>query len=168
MLIIIAVVLPWAIWRGLQFNANVSSYRNIRFRFNGTPSHAYWLLLLLPMLLLGIVTLGFMLSGNLPNWDSYIAFQTTPDEASAAGALQEAMLPLFVLGSSAYVIAALFFPYWQTLYNRYRLDQHSYGQAKFQSFLAAGDFYAIYLKWCNSSALKTQSDLISFKSIYKM
>ncbi|SEB02225.1 protein of unknown function [Thiothrix caldifontis] len=119
MLIIIAVVLPWAIWRGLQFNANVSSYRNIRFRFNGTPSHAYWLLLLLPMLLLGIVTLGFMLSGNLPNWDSYIAFQTTPDEASAAGALQEAMLPLFVLGSSAYVIAALFFPYWQTLYNRY-------------------------------------------------
>ncbi|UOG92306.1 MAG: DUF898 domain-containing protein [Candidatus Thiothrix sulfatifontis] len=145
-LIIGVVVLPWAMWRSLQFNAGVSSYRNIRFKFDGDLGGAYWLLLLLPALaVLGVTVLNVMLTGSMPDWNSDSAFLVTP-EITQLNALQEMLVRLLLLTSSAYLSTTLFFPYWQTLYNRYRLDQHRYGQATFQSFLAAGDVYVIYLK----------------------
>lgn len=145
-LIIGVVVLPWAMWRSLQFNAGVSSYRNIRFKFDGDLGGAYWLLLLLPALaVLGVTVLNLMLTGSMPDWNSDAAFLVTP-EITQLNALQEMLVRLLLLTSSAYLSTTLFFPYWQTLYNRYRLDQHRYGQATFQSFLAAGDVYVIYLK----------------------
>jgi uncharacterized membrane protein YjgN (DUF898 family) len=40
-LVILAVIMPWLIRRGLIFRARNSSYRSIRFRFLGTNSAAY-------------------------------------------------------------------------------------------------------------------------------
>jgi len=50
MLALVAAVLPWLIWRSLQFKLHNSSYRGIRFGFRGSVAGAYKVYLLLPLL----------------------------------------------------------------------------------------------------------------------
>jgi uncharacterized membrane protein YjgN (DUF898 family) len=51
-LLLIALVMPWMIWRSLQFKLFNSSYRGIRFGFRGSAVGAYKVFLLLPLLTL--------------------------------------------------------------------------------------------------------------------
>ncbi|MGI9354245.1 MAG: YjgN family protein [Rhizobiaceae bacterium] len=53
---IYAVALPWVIIRGLRFNANMTSYRNLRFHFEGTKWNAFKTYILWPIA--GLLTLG--------------------------------------------------------------------------------------------------------------
>lgn len=46
----IALVMPWFLVRSLRFRLHNSSYRGLRFRFEGTTSSAYWVFLGLPIL----------------------------------------------------------------------------------------------------------------------
>jgi len=50
MLLVMAAVLPWLIWKSLQFKLYNSSYRGIRFGFRGSALRAYINFLLLPVL----------------------------------------------------------------------------------------------------------------------
>lgn len=50
MLAILAAVAPWLIWKSLQFKLHNTSYRGIRFGFQGSAKQAYHAFLLLPML----------------------------------------------------------------------------------------------------------------------
>jgi len=56
MFVVMAAVIPWFIWRSLQFQLHNSAWRGIRFRFDGQLRDAYINCLLRP--LLNIVTLG--------------------------------------------------------------------------------------------------------------
>ena len=51
-----AVALPWVIIRGLRFNANMTSYRNLRFHFEGTKWNAFKTYILWPIA--AVFTLG--------------------------------------------------------------------------------------------------------------
>ncbi|MUI14255.1 DUF898 family protein [Massilia dura] len=51
-------VMPWLIWKGLQFALHNSSYRGIRFGFDGSARGAYFHYLVLP--LLAALTLGLL------------------------------------------------------------------------------------------------------------
>lgn len=51
-------VMPWLVWKGLQFALHNSSYRGIRFGFGGSAKGAYFHYLVLP--LLGALTLGLL------------------------------------------------------------------------------------------------------------
>ena len=53
------VALPWVIVRGLRFNANMTSYRNVRFHFVGRKRDAAVAYLILPAL--ASITLGVIL-----------------------------------------------------------------------------------------------------------
>lgn len=55
-LVFYAIALPWVIVRGLKFNANMTSYRNVRFHFEGTKWDAFKAYILWP--LLATVTFG--------------------------------------------------------------------------------------------------------------
>ncbi len=44
------IVLPFLVCRALRFNSRVSSYRNIRFNFDGNYGQAFWNFVLLPIL----------------------------------------------------------------------------------------------------------------------
>lgn len=55
-LVFYAIALPWVIVRGLRFNANMTSYRNIRFHFEGTKWAAFMAYILWPIL--ALITLG--------------------------------------------------------------------------------------------------------------
>ena len=45
----LALVMPWLVSRSLKFRLHNSSYRGIRFRFNGSAPSAYWVFLALPI-----------------------------------------------------------------------------------------------------------------------
>ncbi|WP_338766976.1 YjgN family protein [Massilia sp. METH4] len=51
-------VMPWMLWKSLQFALYNSSYRGIRFSFRGSAKGAYFHYLVLP--LLGVLTLGLL------------------------------------------------------------------------------------------------------------
>ncbi|MEL6750841.1 MAG: YjgN family protein [Pseudomonadota bacterium] len=52
------VLLPWVIVRGIRFNANMTSYRNVRFHFEGTKWGAFLAYILWPFAaLLSLLTL---------------------------------------------------------------------------------------------------------------
>ena len=58
MLALVMAVMPWLIWKSLQFSLYNSSYRGIRFGFAGSARGAYFHYLLLP--LLGVLSLGLL------------------------------------------------------------------------------------------------------------
>jgi len=57
MLLAMAIIMPWLIWKSLQFRLYNTSYRGIRFGFRGSASQAYMKFLLLPVLTLFTVYL---------------------------------------------------------------------------------------------------------------
>lgn len=57
-LIFYAIALPWVIVRGLRFNANMTSYRNVRFGFNNTKWNAFKAYIAWPFL--AILSLGIL------------------------------------------------------------------------------------------------------------
>lgn len=58
MLAVLMAVMPWLIWKSLQFSLHNSSYRGIRFGFGGSVKGAYFHYLVLP--LLGVLSLGLL------------------------------------------------------------------------------------------------------------
>lgn len=58
MIVAMGAILPWLIWKSLQFKLYNSSYRGIRFGFDGSAAKAYTVLLGWP--LLNIFTLGLL------------------------------------------------------------------------------------------------------------
>ena len=41
---------PWVIWKSMQFNARMTSYRNVRFGFHGSLLDSYRYLLFIPLI----------------------------------------------------------------------------------------------------------------------
>ena len=58
MLAVMMAVMPWLVWKSLQFKLYNSSYRGIRFGFTGSARKAYFIFLALP--LLNLLTAGLM------------------------------------------------------------------------------------------------------------
>jgi uncharacterized membrane protein YjgN (DUF898 family) len=56
MMAVVAAVMPWLVWKSLQFSLHNSSYRGIRFGFRGSLGSAYLHYLLLPIA--SVLTLG--------------------------------------------------------------------------------------------------------------
>jgi uncharacterized membrane protein YjgN (DUF898 family) len=126
LLFLIMLAAPWLILRSMQFNARMSSYRNVRFSFHGGVGDAYRYFLLIPLLpiLLGaLVALGLYLA----NIHSEYWFTSLITVSLAA--------------------TYLLIPYTQALISRYHINHSQYGQGKFLTKVSAGQFYLIYLKW---------------------
>lgn len=62
-LLLFMAAMPWMIWRSLQFKLHNTSYRGVRFGFDGSAGRAYWVYLLLPIL--AAVTLWIFLGPKL-------------------------------------------------------------------------------------------------------
>ena len=58
MFVLMAAILPWLVWKSLQFKLYNTSYRGIRFGFGGSTKQAYLYFLLLPIL--NAFTLGLL------------------------------------------------------------------------------------------------------------
>jgi uncharacterized membrane protein YjgN (DUF898 family) len=121
LLVIGLLAFPWVIWSSLRFNARMSSYRNVRFSFNGKLSDAYLYLLFVPF---------------LP------ALMVIP--LIAVGDPQS---PLFGIGIAlAMTIFYLLVPYVQALFQGYYVNSSRYGQGVFRANIRTSFYYLTYLK----------------------
>ncbi len=85
LVLLIVVALPWLIMRGIRFSARVTSYRNVRFNFEGGVGGAFLAFLVGPVI--SVLTLGILVPvasrwvgryiGNNLRWGSK-SFATDP------------------------------------------------------------------------------------------
>lgn len=118
--ILIAVViplylfgLPWILNRALRFGARVTSYRNVRFDFDGQYWRAFRIFILMPVAVL--LTLGLLLPVQSRMTQRYIAgghrfgtarFSAEPPLSPYYGAFLKALF--FVLATAGVVVALAF------------------------------------------------------------
>jgi uncharacterized membrane protein YjgN (DUF898 family) len=123
--LLLLLATPWVLWKSMQFNARMSSYRNVRFGFNGTLNDAYKYLLYIPLMpLLTAVLAGIVLY-----------FVTGNAEPGA-------YVPLVV---TAFLVTYLMFPFLQKAITTYYIGNHRYGQGMLHVDLSAKKYYLIYL-----------------------
>ena len=120
----VIAVLPWLLTQSYRFRLHNSSYRGLRFRFDGPVSQAY-LIFGLPMLV-----------------------ALAPGALAAAGLRGDAQHPdrrLFAAVGLVYLSLMLIWPYLHFRFKRWQHGHARYGTAQ-ASFLAhAGSFYSAYL-----------------------
>ena len=126
-LLIVAGVWPALFRASQQFRMANTSWRGLRFRFNGELRGAY--VAMLPLFIPGALTLSAVL--------------LTGDGGAAAGALRSAVEALAGLTALA---ATLLFPLFLWLLKKYQHDHYALGQIQTELRTGAGSFYALGLK----------------------
>ncbi|MDM8567984.1 YjgN family protein [Thiotrichales bacterium HSG1] len=121
--VLLTMFIPWAVWRSMQFNARMVSYRNVRFSFHGILVDAYKILLLIPFL--PIIT-GAILGG--------VAYFIWGQGVLFGGIFSLTFLAFYLM-----------FPYVQQLLTSYYINHRQFGQGKFSAQLSAKKYYTIYL-----------------------
>ena len=122
--VILALLMPWAVWRSIKFNMRMTSYRNVRFGFDGKlgPMYMYLLVMpLIPLLVAAVVAGGLYMSGIV----------AVPELAS--------------IGAVGVFAMYLMYPWVHKRLANYMLRNYRYGTAKFSGELSTGRFYAIYI-----------------------
>jgi uncharacterized membrane protein YjgN (DUF898 family) len=119
------LALPWVIWRNIKFNARMTSYRHVRFAFDGPLENVYRYMLLLPLLpVLATTGIGIIV------W-----LVTVNIEISAILIL----IAIAILG--IYILV----PSVQQLITAYTINNYRYGQSRFRTELSMTIFYKTYL-----------------------
>ena len=119
------LLMPWAICRSTAFNTNVSSFRNVRFGFDGKASRYYkymFLLPLIPIALLATIAAALYFTKAVP---------------------PETLFALIPIG-----VFALYgmFPLIQGKISAYSIGQSKFGTANFETTIQARKFYSYYIK----------------------
>jgi uncharacterized membrane protein YjgN (DUF898 family) len=136
----ITLVMPWVIMRSLKFNARMSSYRNVRFSFEGLTSDAYKIFLLIPLF---PAVVGALLVGLL-----YLILDYNDEEVRST--IDSAT---FIIGGIALLAIFALVPLVETFIMRYRFNNLKYGQGQFFTNVEAKPIYMIYLKLVGVVAL---------------
>ena len=122
----ITLVMPWVVMRSLKFNARMSSYRNVRFSFEGLTSDAYKIFLLIPLF---PAIVGGLLAALL-----YFVLDIKSTEV------------MTVIGGVALLAIFALVPLVETFMMRYRFNNLQYGQGKFFTNVEVKPIYMLYLK----------------------
>lgn len=120
---VVMLLFPWAMWRSLKFNSFMSSYRNIRFGFDGKLGELYLIVLGIPVL-------------------SIIVLALVPGLLSVAGSKV-----LTTIAAIASIVGFYcLFPWFKKLITSYKLNNYRYGRTPFSAELATSSYIAIYGK----------------------
>jgi len=117
--LVLALLIPPLVARGLSFNARYSSYRTVRFRFDRRLAEAYVVFSPVFVLLSLVLYVGFVLEET--TWS--IGFPL--DEILI-------VLPPFsrAITVAGVLFLALLTPYYVWRYHRYKVSNHSFGDLK--------------------------------------
>ena len=126
--VLLFFIFPWAIWRSIKFNMRMTSYRNVRFGFDGSLWPMYLYQLVLPFVLYAAIGgIGYFL----------------------ANALRDSLISpvIFVVGIG--LLAVLFI--WVMIFIHYRLtryfiNHYLYGKSRFSGELSLRYFFMTYLQ----------------------
>ncbi|HCY64720.1 MAG TPA: DUF898 domain-containing protein [Oxalobacteraceae bacterium] len=122
----LVAIMPWLLSRAFRFKLANSSYRGLRFRFQGTVVQAYRMLILFPVILAFIGVFA---------WSVFASFDSRP----RLGLILLAVLLLFVVLMAGVPLA-------HYLLKRYQHDNAWYGQSPFFFHASAGAFFKVYAK----------------------
>lgn len=124
--LVLVAIMPWLLSRAFRFKLANSSYRGLRFRFQGTVAQAYRMLILFP------VILAFT---GLFAWSVFASFSARP----RIGLLVMAVVALFAVLMATVPLA-------HYLLKRYQHDNAYYGQSPFFFHAGPGAFFKVYAK----------------------
>lgn len=132
----IVLMFPWAIWRSLKFNARASSFRNIRFAFDGTAGVPYFNFLIIPLIVLAVLSAaGYLLYLEFGHLTSDDLATAPPQTVAIAGA---AILIIFLF------IMSIIVPFIHRNMISYSHNNHRYGTAKFAAEIKTGRIFGIH------------------------
>ncbi|MFK7993792.1 MAG: YjgN family protein [Granulosicoccus sp.] len=120
--VVLFLVLPWAIWRSTKFNMRMTSYRNVRFDFDGALWPLYLYQMVLPLIMYAVSALAFYL------WHHW---ELSP----------QVLVTLVVVVLALNIILVAFT---HEKLSSYFLDGYRYGKSRFSSELSLGSFFKIY------------------------
>jgi len=124
-MLLLLLAIPWVIWKSMQFNARMTSFRNVRFGFYGSLLDSYRYILLIPLIpLLTAVLAGIVM------W-----FVTGSSEPG----------PYVTLAVLAIITTYLMIPFIQKALTGYYIGNHRYGQGLLKVDLSTKKYYLIYL-----------------------
>ena len=124
--VVLFLIVPWAIWRSTKFNLRMTSYRNVRFGFDGSVWPLYFYQLLVPLLIFVIAaTIGFSAHFGV-NIDPGSAFVLAGSVALGVGYL---FINIFIHKRLA----------------SYFLNHYLYGKSRFAGTLSFSSFLITYL-----------------------
>lgn len=131
-LLVLFIMAPYFILRSWRFNAIMTSFRNIRFSYHCRYGRGYWVILLLPALLVIGLTLLMTLIGAVLSQIS-TEYSVTAEIVKIAIVMLSVAIGIFVICSvQGKQIYELFF------------NQLAFGQQKFSTKLHYGKFFKIY------------------------
>jgi len=126
---VLFILLPWVVWRSVQFNARVTSFSNVRFSFTGSLKVAYFCYLLLPLLLMLAFYGPFIIIG-----------------ASAAFDMNISIALIGVIVVLGLVLSVFAFAFMKVKNTGYILNGYRFGQGEFSTHLNVRPFVIILLQ----------------------
>ncbi len=123
---ILLALMPWLLARAFRFKMVNSSYRGLRFNFQGTVKQAYRTLILFP------VVVGLM---ALFLWSAFESFSTSMGSFTA----------LLMLGLAVVALAGLV-PLAHYFLKHFQVDHAYFGQTPFFIDIHIKDFFKVYAK----------------------
>lgn len=120
--------LPWLVWRSMKFNARVTSFSSIRFKFNGTLKEAFWIY--------GVLAFAAMLFGGLI--PGYFIYESIEAKSSSIEIQMLAFIIIVCLVVSLYIFGVM-----QKKMNEYMLGNMQYGLSKFSTNFQTKEFLKI-------------------------
>ena len=121
--IVLFLIIPWAIWRSAKFNMRMSSYRNVRFGFDGSVWPLYLYQFVLPLFVYALFFVGI-----------YIGMSMNVTNSFVAGG--------FVL--IALLLNMLISAFTHNKLSSYFLNHYLYGKSRFEGNLSLGSFFMTY------------------------
>ncbi|MBL1320652.1 MAG: DUF898 domain-containing protein [Methylophaga sp.] len=127
--LIFIFVLPWILWRSIKFNLRMSSYRNVRFGFDGSLGGAYATFLGYPVgLFIAFIIVMAVIVGLI-------------------GSVMGMMTPAIILAS---ILGLFFYPAYFAMINKisnmYFINGAQFGQGDFSTELNFKTFFGIAMK----------------------
>ena len=127
------IALPWLLNKAISFNARMTSYRNVHFNFEGAYGAAFWVFVVLPLLVpIGVLALGAIMYFSVSNGltgagSSALIFQKVYSIM--------AMVIVFAIAQIAII------PYISKKVNEYIGNRTRYGSAEFATHMQLSAIY---------------------------
>ncbi len=117
------LALPWILWRSMRFNLNITSFSNVKFKFDGKLGGLYFIFFVYPLI--------FFMAIGMTIWavslmDIFII---------------NIIAPIVIIAISMYALS-----YFKMKNSSYRINASKFGQGEFKTNLEAKGFLSISIK----------------------
>lgn len=127
------IALPWLLNKAISFNARMTSYRNVHFNFEGLYGSAFWVFVVLPLLVpIGVLALGALM---------YFSASNGLTGPGSSALMFQNIFSIMVLLIVFAVAQIAIIPYISKKMNEYIGNRTRYGSAEFATDMQLSAIY---------------------------